>query len=246
MSYIDGFVIPVPTDGKEAYLASASLAAALFKEFGATRIVECWGDDVPAGKVTDFRRAVQATADETVVFSWVLWPSKEARMEGNKKMEADPRMKEIGMSFDGKRLIYGSFEAIVDAAAPDAATGAMRYVEGFVVAVPTANQEAYRAMAAKAAPSFHGYGALRLVECWGEDVPRGKVTDFRGAVKATDDETVVFSWLAWPSKEVRAAGKQKMLDDPEMKMPDDAPFDGQRMIYGGFSVVLDTASASGA
>jgi uncharacterized protein YbaA (DUF1428 family) len=115
MSYIDGFVIPVPADKKEAYREMAAKAAPVFKEHGATRIVECWGDDVPDGKVTDFRRAVKAEPGETVVFSWIVWPSKAVRDEGSRKVMADPRM-QMGpdMPFDGKRLIYGGFELLLD------------------------------------------------------------------------------------------------------------------------------------
>ena len=115
MSYIDGFVIPVPAGNKQAYREVAAKVAPIFKEHGASRIVECWGDDVPDGKTTDFRRAVLAEAGETVVFSWVVWPSKAARDEGNKKVMNDPRMKTAGdMPFDGKRLIYGGFEILLD------------------------------------------------------------------------------------------------------------------------------------
>ena len=117
MSYIDGFVVAVPAAKKEAYRELAAKAAPLFKEFGATRFVECWGDDVPDGQTTDFRRAVKAEKDEVVVFSWIEYPSKAVRDAANEKVMADPRMKEMGeqMPFDGKRMIYGGFMPIVEA-----------------------------------------------------------------------------------------------------------------------------------
>lgn len=120
----------------------------------------------------------------------------------------------------------------------------MSYIDGFVIPVRTSNKQAYREMAAKAAPIFQEYGATSIVECWGDDVPDGKVTDFKGAVKAEPGETVVFSWIEWPSKAVRDAANQKMKDDPRMKMPSDMPFDGKRMIFGGFEILLDTREAA--
>jgi uncharacterized protein YbaA (DUF1428 family) len=115
MSYIDGYVIPVPSGKKQAYRELAAKVAPLFKEYGATRIVECWGDDVPDGKVTDFKRAVNAEAGETIVFSWMVWPSKEVRDAGHQRMRSDPRMQPTGdMPFDGKRMIFGGFEILLD------------------------------------------------------------------------------------------------------------------------------------
>lgn len=117
MAYIDGFVAAVPTANREAYRKFAEQAAAIFKQHGAQRLVECWGDDVPQGKVTSFPMAVQCKDDETVVFSWITWPSRQVRDEGMKKVMADPRMQpdKNPMPFDGKRLIYGGFEVLVDA-----------------------------------------------------------------------------------------------------------------------------------
>jgi uncharacterized protein YbaA (DUF1428 family) len=115
MSYVDGFVLAVPAANKEAFRRHAAAAAVLFREFGATRVVECWGDAVPDGKVTDFRRAVQAGAEEVVVFSWIEYPSKEIRDAAMAKMMSDPRMHELGeMPFDGKRMVMGGFVPVVD------------------------------------------------------------------------------------------------------------------------------------
>ena len=116
MSYVDGFVIPVPTGNREAYLKTAETAAALFLEYGATQVVECWGDDLAKGHTTDFFSAVKAVDGENVVFSWIIWPSKQARDAGNAKVMADPRMmmEDLPMPFDGKRLIFGGFSTLLD------------------------------------------------------------------------------------------------------------------------------------
>lgn len=111
--YIDGFVIAVPSANKQAYLASARAFALLAKEFGATRVVECWGDDVPVGKHTDFRSAVKAVEGEEIVFSWIEYPSKAVRDAANARIREDERMKSADMPFDGKRLIVGGFESIL-------------------------------------------------------------------------------------------------------------------------------------
>lgn len=112
--YIDGFVLAVPSANKQAYLASARSFAEIAKEFGATRVVECWGDDVPVGKVTDFRGAVKAVEGEVVVFSWVEYPSKAVRDAAVARIREDPRMNSADMPFDGARMIMGGFESIVD------------------------------------------------------------------------------------------------------------------------------------
>ena len=124
MSYIDGFVIAVPTANKQKFIEHAQLGDSVFMDLGAVRVLECWGDDVPDGKLTDFRRAVQAQDDETVVFSWIEWPDKATRdaayalmSEWMKNPEkADPRMdpQKNPMPFDGKRLIYGGFAPLVE------------------------------------------------------------------------------------------------------------------------------------
>ncbi len=114
MNYVDGFVLAVPTANREVYRKHAQLGATVFKRHGALRVVECWGDDVPEGKLTSFPMAVKCQADETVVFSWIVWPSRAARDEGMKNVMADPEL-HVTMPFDGKRMIYGGFQVIVDA-----------------------------------------------------------------------------------------------------------------------------------
>ena len=117
MHYIDGFVAAVPTANKETYLKHAQLAAVVFKEYGALRVAETWGNDVPDGKLTSFPMAVKKEAAETVVFSWIEWANKEARDAAWAKIMEDPRMSPEAnpMPFDGKRLIYGGFQMLLSA-----------------------------------------------------------------------------------------------------------------------------------
>jgi uncharacterized protein YbaA (DUF1428 family) len=238
MAYVEGFVVAVPSGNKDAYRKQAADVAPLFKEFGVRRHVEAWGDDVPDGKVTDFKGAVKATPDEVVVFSWFEYPDRATRDAANEKIMSDPRMKEMSqeMSFDAKRMIYGGFASILD----EGEGGAMGYLDGVLVAVPDERKADYRDFSAGHAALFKEYGASRIVEAWGDDVPDGKVTDFKGAVKAEAGETVVFSWVEWPSREVRAAAWGKMMADPRMAALQ-MPFDGKRVVYGGFAPILDTA-----
>jgi uncharacterized protein YbaA (DUF1428 family) len=116
MKYIDGFVAAVADINKDKYIEHAQKAAVVFKEYGALNLVECWGDDVPDGELTSFPLAVKCKNDETVVFSWVVWPSRAERDSGWEKIMADPRMSDESnpMPFDGKRMIYGGFQMLLD------------------------------------------------------------------------------------------------------------------------------------
>ena len=116
MAYVDGFIIPVPTEKRETYRELAAFAAPIFIEHGALQVVENWGDDVPKGKNTDFYMAVNAQEGESIVFSWIIWPSKEVRDVGNAAAMADPRFneKDFGTVVDGKRMIFGGFTNLID------------------------------------------------------------------------------------------------------------------------------------
>jgi uncharacterized protein YbaA (DUF1428 family) len=245
MTYVEGFILAVPAENKDEYRRHAAGAVPLFEEFGATRLVEAWEDDVADGKVTDFRRAVHAKEGEKVVFSWFEYPDKTARDAANAKMRSDPRMEEMGasMPFDGQRMIYAGFAPFVDEG-----SGAGAYVDGFILPVPRGKRDAYREMARKASAVFLEYGALRVVEALGDDVPEGKVTDYRRAVKREDGEDVVYSWIEWPDKATRVEGWGKIMQDERMKPPegDAMPFDGKRMFWGGFEVLVDSKAGIGA
>lgn len=117
----------------------------------------------------------------------------------------------------------------------------MAYVDGFVIAVPTANKAAYQNVAEAMVPIFKDFGAISVVECWGDDVPDGEVTSFPMAVRAKPDETVVFSWIVWPDKATRDAAYPAFMEDERMKDmdPENMPFDGKRMILGGFDMIVE-------
>ena len=240
MTYFEGFVLPVPESRREEYRKHAADAAPLFHEFGVQRHFEAWDSDVPEGKVTDFRKAVDAQPDEKVVFSWFEYPNKAARDEANQKIMSDPRMKEMGesMPFDGKRMIMGGFDAIVEEG-----TERGGYTDGFVVPVPESNRDAYRELAAKMAKVFRQHGATRVVEAIADDVSHGKVTDFYRAVKAEDGETVVFSFIEWLDKKSRDDAWTKIMADESLKPEGEMPFNGQRMFWGSFEPIVDSVPA---
>ena len=240
MAYYEGFVVPVPKANREEYRKHAAGAAPIFHDLGVLRHVEAWASDVPDGKVTDFRKAVDAKPDEKVVFSWFEYPDRATRDAANQKMMSDPRMQEMGanMPFDGKRMIMGGFNAIVE-------EGSERgdYTDGFVVPVPEGNVDAYREMAAKMAKVFRQHGANRVVEALSDDVDHGKVTDFYRAVKAEDGEQVVFSFIEWPDKDTRDKAWAAIMSDESLKPEGEMPFNGQRMFWGGFDPIVDTAKS---
>ena len=236
MTYVDGFLVAVPTANQERYRQHAADALPLFREFGATRMVECWGVDVPDGKLTDMKRAVQAAPDETVVFSWIEYPDRQTRDHAGQKIMTDPRMKEVGagMPFDGKRMIYGGFDSVFDGGGASGAT----FIDGFVAPCPGDGREAFTRGTQLLDRFFLDHGALRGVDAWGDDVSSGKVTDFRRAVAADEGEAVVFGWIEWPDKPTRDAAFAAMGDDPAMREAQPG-FDMKRAIFGGFSPIVD-------
>lgn len=235
MPYIDGFVLAVPAANKDQYRDHASSVVPAFKRLGATRMVEGWGDDVPHGKQTDFYRATKIEDGEVPLFSWIEYPDRDTRMEAGRKMseEFDESMMK-DMPFDAKRMIYGGFEALVDTGH----NGKPGYVEGMISPVPMANKDAYRAAAETQIPLIMEHGALRVVDTWGDDVPPGETTDFQRAVASRDGETIGFSFIEWPSKDVRNKAWEALMQDPRMA-PNPDLYDASRSIYGGFVPLVD-------
>lgn len=121
----------------------------------------------------------------------------------------------------------------------------MPYLDGFVAAAPSARKEDYIAYAQKFWPIMKDHGALAMWECWGDDVPEGELTSFPMAVKAQEGEVVVFAWTLWPDKDTRQSAWEKLESDPRMAEMHEMPFDGKRMIFGGFSTVLTLGDMSG-
>ncbi|MCC6208371.1 MAG: DUF1428 domain-containing protein [Gammaproteobacteria bacterium] len=247
MTYIDGFVLAVPTTNKQKFIEHANVGDSVFMDHGATRVLECWEENVPEGKATDFFGAVESRDDESVVFSWIEWPDKAARQamfeRMNDLMKTDERFspEKNPMPFDGMRMIYGGFDPIVEEGTPTSGG----YVQGFIVPVPEGNKEVYRKMARDMWGIMKDYGAVRVVEAWQDDVHAGKQTDFFRAVKAEPGEIVVFSFVEWSSRDVCDAAHDKMMRDARMKsfmeqQPDaQPPFDGKRLVYGGFRPVVE-------
>lgn len=236
MTYVEGFLTAVPVANKDRYVAHAQDAAAMIKEFGATRFVETWGDDVPHGKLNDLHMAVQAKDDEAVLFSWFEYPDKVARDAANAKMMEDPRMADMSkdMPFDGSRMIYAGFAGLNEAGQ----AGDFGYLDGVIVPVPTDKKDEYTAFCKVAADVFTEYGATRVMDCWGDDVPDGKQTDYKRASHLKDGETVAYGWIEWPSKDVRDAAWGKIMEDERLSQGGQV-MDGKRMMFGGFAPLLN-------
>jgi len=238
MSYFTGFVAAVPTANKDKYTHHVAAVWPLVKSYGATRMVETWGVDVPKGKVTDFFGAVQAVEGETIVFSWIEWPDRATADASMPRIQEDPAMKELPeMPFDAHRVIYGGFAPVFEAGTCDGAG----YYQGFLLAVPGQNKAAYLDMALEGWKLFKKGSALGMIENWGQDVPHGEVTDFYRATKAETGEVPVFSWSAWPDRATCDAAARAMEAEMEgMDMPQ-MPFDGIRMMWAGFEPLFDSA-----
>lgn len=239
MTYFEGFIVPVPEANKTAFRDHANKVASALREIGVSRQVEAWDSDVPEGKVTDFRKAVDARPDEKIVVAWFEYPDRQARDAANERMMSDPQMEEMGkdVPFDAKRMILGGFDAIVEEG-----SGGGSYTDGFIVPVQETKREQYRELASKMAKQFRKHGATRVVEAFGDDVPRGQVTDFYRAVKAEDSEAVVFSFIEWPDKPTRDEAWKAIMADESLRPQGEMPFDGKRMFWGGFDNVIDTAA----
>ncbi len=236
MSYFQGFVIPVPHAKQQAYLELAVKTEPIFSDYGATRTVETWGDDVLRGKTTDFFRSVAAEDGENVVFSWIWWPDRATCDAAKDKMMADERMKmPADLPFDGKRMVFGGFTALHDTGP----AGRFGYVDGIIASVPDAQREAYAEFARLTSGIFLAHGATRVVDGWGEDVPDGQVTDFRRAVQAKPGETIVLGWVEWPDKATHDKGMAAVMQDPAMAAAS-PPWNGPTAIFGGFAPILDT------
>ena len=236
MTCIQGFVCAVPTANRAAFIAHASMAAEAFREHGCARAVECWGDDVPEGEATSFRKAVLAGPDEAIVFSWYVWPSRAAHDAVMQAPPEDSRLTAEGnpMPFDGKRVIFGAFEPVLELGAPQPGG----FFDAFIAPVPKNAREKFVAFAMACDPIFMEHGAVWIMECLGSDLPEGKLTDFRRAVQAEPEEDVLFSIVQWSDRNARDAGNGKIMTDLRLA-EHTMPFDGRRLIFGGFVPVVE-------
>ncbi len=241
--YIDGFVYAVPKANKQALIAFAQKSAELFVKHGALRVVESWGDhfDEEEGAAT-FAAGVKCKDDEQVMFSWCEWPDRATRDAAYENMMEDiEKLGLMEMPFDGKRMIYGSFKPIVETPVIPSSqfSGTTNYVDGYLYAIQKRRKDEFIKFAEEMAALFKRSGALRVMECWEDDVPEGKVTSMPLAVSRKEDEAVLFSWVEWETKEKRDAVCATIHVEAEKVPFDKSLFDMKRMAMGGFEVVVD-------
>ena len=236
MTFLSGFVTPIPADNRDAYLRQAEEATPIFHEFGTGRIVETWSDDVPHGQITDFWRSVKAEPGEEIGFAWHEYSDRATMDAVNEKMVSDPRMQPGSQNwvFGPHRMIYGTFEVIID----EGFGGVTGYVDAALMPVLASRRDHYLATSLQFPPLFAEQGATRVVDAWPHQVPTGETTDFYRAVAAEEGEVVVFSFIEWPSKAVRDAAWPRLFADERMgAIP--APFDESRRVWGGFVPIID-------
>jgi uncharacterized protein YbaA (DUF1428 family)/uncharacterized protein YndB with AHSA1/START domain len=181
-----------------------------------------------------FMTGVVQLADAPNGHTRMTWSARHAN--------ADTQARHLEMGWEaGWNAAADQLDALAQTLAPTTPSSPpMPYVDGFLLAIPTANRETYRRYAEEVALVFKEHGALSLVECWGDDVPEGKINSMHTAVLRKPDETVVFSWITWPDKATRDAGMQKVLADPRTPATmAEMPFDGKRMIFGGFEMIVN-------
>ncbi|MBB4155476.1 uncharacterized protein YbaA (DUF1428 family) [Sphingomonas jinjuensis] len=237
MAYIEGFLTPVPAARKADNIAHAERAAPMLKELGVVRMVENWGHDVPRGKLNDMYGAVAAEEGEVVVFSWFEYPDRATRDAASERMMNDPRFADMmaDMPFDARRMVYGGFASVHDHGIPRSPG----YVDGVLMPITADGQARYAEHAARLAPMFADVGALRVLDAIEDDVNAGDVTDFHRAVHREGDERVGFGWIEWPDKATRDAGWNTLMADERMQNAGAPPYDGKRMIFGGFATIID-------
>lgn len=241
MTWFTCSITAVPTANRQKYIDHVRAAWAVFQTHGATRMVETWGVDVPRGEVNDLQGAVNARDDENVVFSWLEWPDQATADACWRGMMTDPAAAALDMPFDGSRMIFGGFEPVFEGGT-DRDAG---YFQGFALAMPEQNRAAYVKMAGEAwEEAFRPRGCLGIVECRGVDVPRGELTDFYRATRAEAGEVPMFSWAAWPDRATCDAAGEAMEAEMEGQEFPEMPFDGARMMWGGFEPVFDSDKAT--
>lgn len=237
MSYYSGFLAAVPTENKHAFIRHARHTATAFKDHGLVNALECWGVDVPDGRLTSMIKAVDCHKDETVIFAFYHWPEKQVYRDAVATSMKDTRLdpSKNHMSFDRERVLWGNFTPLFEIG---------RQQEGgvydaFLLPIPKTLRDEYLEFAKSGDAIFLEHGANWCVECWEDDIPRDASYNFHKAVAKTDGEIVVLSWVQWPSKEAREAGNAKLYNDNRLS-PQACPFDMSRMIFGSFEPVLAT------